>query len=55
MVMGSIGGAVGPPLAGGIFDANGSYHWAFIICLVLSTLAFILSIFLLRSGAEEQS
>lgn len=53
MVMGSIGGALGAPLAGGIFDVNGSYHWAFIICLALSTLAFILSIFLLRSRADH--
>ncbi|MFC1915482.1 MFS transporter [Chloroflexota bacterium] len=53
MVMGSIGGALGPPIAGGIFDANGSYHLAFIICLSLGTLAFILSLFLLRDTRDN--
>jgi MFS family permease len=28
----SLGGAAGPPVAGAIFDAVGSYHWAFITC-----------------------
>jgi len=53
MVLGSIGGSFGPPLAGSIFDSSSSYDLAFIICVLLSTLALILSFFLLRARAYD--
>jgi MFS family permease len=42
----AIGGALGSFLAGFIFDASGSYQWAFIICLLASVGALILSVVL---------
>ena len=53
MVMGSMGGAIGAPLAGSIYDGGGSYQSAFIICLGLGTLALILSLFLLRARPDN--
>jgi MFS family permease len=38
----SAGGAISPPLAGAIFDATGSYQWAFVLCAILGFLAFII-------------
>jgi MFS family permease len=35
----SFGGAIGPPVAGGIFDASGSYTIAFISCAVIGVAA----------------
>jgi MFS family permease len=37
-----IGGAVGPYLAGYIFDATSSYYWAFIVCALVSLAALII-------------
>ena len=44
-----IGGAIGPFLAGSIFDITGSYRLAFLICLLLMMLASILSLILLKA------
>jgi MFS family permease len=38
----SIGGAIGPTLAGSIFDATGSYHTAFLLCGILGVASSIL-------------
>jgi MFS family permease len=43
----SLGGAAGPPVAGAIFDAVGSYHWAFVAC-AFSGLAAALLCYRLR-------
>lgn len=48
MLIGTIGGALGATLTGSIFDLSGSYILAFSICLVLSALAVIFSLILLR-------
>ncbi len=48
-LLGAVGAAVGAPLAGSIFDVTGSYHWALLICVVVSTLAIMLSLILLRA------
>ena len=40
------GGAIGPLVAGIIFDSNGSYQSAFIICAVLSVIAVFITFFL---------
>jgi MFS family permease len=39
----TIGGALGPVLAGGIFDVMGSYDWAFVTCLVTSAIGLTLT------------
>ena len=48
LLFGTAGGAMGPVLAGSIFDATGSYTLAFSICIILGMTAFILSLILLR-------
>lgn len=53
MLFSIIGGAIGAPLAGYIFDATESYHWAFVICAVLSTFAVIISLALSRYKRKE--
>lgn len=42
------GFALSPPIAGAIFDATRKYQPAFILCLALAVIGFILSIFLFR-------
>jgi MFS family permease len=42
----NLGGASGPLVAGIIFDANGSYQLAFILCAALSIFGLVLSILL---------
>jgi len=54
MLIGSAGGALGAPLAGTIFDINGSYQLAFIICLVMVILGIIFSIILVRQQRKQQ-
>ena len=49
MFCGTIGGALGAPLAGSIFDITGSYGLAFLICVIICTLAIILSLILLKA------
>ncbi|MFC1986413.1 MFS transporter [Chloroflexota bacterium] len=43
-----IGNAIGPLIAGRIYDIRGTYYWAFMLCIMLSMLGLTLSI-LLRS------
>ena len=45
---GQIGEAIGPLLAGMIFDTTGSYRIAFLICAVLSVTGLVLSLLLRR-------
>jgi len=45
----TVGGALGAPLAGSIFDATGSYSLALLICVILVVLAIILSLILLKT------
>ncbi|MFC2018388.1 MFS transporter [Chloroflexota bacterium] len=52
----TIGGAIGPAIAGRIFDMSGSYWLAFLICTVLVLLAVVLAILvrpISRGGAGE--
>jgi MFS family permease len=52
MLIGTVGGALGAPLAGVIFDITESYGLAFSICIILCVLAIILSVILLRYKVE---
>jgi MFS family permease len=40
---GNIGEAIGPVVAGRIFDVTGSYQWAFLLCAAISIIGIILS------------
>jgi len=46
---GATGGALGPPLAGVIFDVTGGYSLALLICVIIGALAIILSLILLKA------
>jgi MFS family permease len=46
--VGLIGGAIGAPLSGTIFDITGDYRLAFLICTVLCIVAVILSIVIMK-------
>ena len=48
MVMGLLGGSLGAPVAGSIYDSLGNYDAAFVIALVLGTVALILSFLVIR-------
>ncbi len=53
----SIGEAIGPVLAGRIFDITGSYQPAFWVCAALSIIAIILALFLrpITNGGRNKS
>lgn len=53
MLIGAVGAAIGPPLAGTLFDRRGNYQVAFLICIGLGAIAVILSALLLRSKEEH--
>jgi MFS family permease len=42
----NIGGAIGPLVAGRIYDVSGSYQWAFLLCLILCIAGLILCMLL---------
>ncbi len=50
----SLGGAIGPPVAGAIFDLTGNYQADFLVCGIIA-LAAALMIFLIRPGKEIPS
>jgi predicted MFS family arabinose efflux permease len=49
----SIGAAIGPLLAGYIFDVANSYHVALLVCAVISVVALILTILLTPTKQDE--
>jgi len=53
MLWGTVGAAIGVPLAGTIFDITGSYRIAFLICVASGILAVALSLILLCSKSYE--
>ncbi len=52
LFFGTVGGAIGPPVAGYIFDVTKSYRLAFLICAILCAIGIILSLILLRSKTK---
>jgi nitrate/nitrite transporter NarK len=52
---GAIGGAIGPVVAGGIFDVTSSYQLAFLILLVVSVTGFVLSALLRPIRAKRMT
>ncbi|MDP2931618.1 MAG: MFS transporter, partial [Chloroflexota bacterium] len=52
---GTVGGAIGPVLAGYIFDVTGGYQLAFIICLAFSIIAISLLPFVKPTGSKVHS
>ena len=47
------GAAVGPVITGHIFDITDSYKTAFLICVAMSAVAFILASILKPTGTER--
>ena len=54
LLFGTSGGALGSPFAGYIFDVIGSYRVAFIVSVVIGTLAVILSLILTRARVDVE-
>jgi MFS family permease len=52
MAVNFAGGAAGPALAGYIFDISVDYRWAFMICIIISVIAFSAT-FLLKSSRKS--
>lgn len=48
----TIGGAIGPEAAGHIFDTNGNYRLAFVICALVAVVGLVLCL-LLRPGVKR--
>jgi len=48
----TLGGAIGPLLAGSIFDISGSYKQAFLACAAMSIIGIILSALLRPLGSQ---
>ena len=48
----TIGGAIGPLLAGHIFDITGSYHLAFLVCVALNVIGLIVISLLTPTSRE---
>ena len=51
---GTIGGAVGPVLAGHIFDITSSYHLVFLVCVAISVVSLILILVLTPTSILEK-
>jgi len=53
--IGALGGAAGPVVAGYVFDVTGSYHWAFIICLIVGVIGIIATLALKPNATIKTS
>lgn len=54
MLFGTVGTALGPILAGSLFDITGNYTLAFLICLILGALSVLLSLILVRYKGKKE-
>ena len=52
---GSVGGAIGPALAGHIFDITASYQLAFLVCGALGTIGLIFTLLVTPIGSKGGS
>jgi MFS family permease len=52
--LGSVGSALGSLVAGRIFDINGSYNWAFILCVIMLSASLMLTMSLKAVFKEEK-
>ena len=43
-----------PPLSGMIYDWNGSYFWAFVLCTVIEAASLVIGLVLLNKGGYER-
>ncbi len=43
-----------PPLSGMIYDLNGSYFWAFVVCTVIEAASLLIGLALLNGGGYEK-
>jgi MFS family permease len=50
----SVGGAIGPTLAGSIFDATNSYHWAFLLCGIMGVAGCVMIWFMKPSASDPE-
>jgi len=50
----TIGGAIGPVLAGSIFDITSSYYLAFLVCATMSVIGVILALLLTQLVGKEE-
>jgi len=51
----TIGGAIGPVLAGSIFDVTGSYQSAFLVCAVFSSIILIFTLLLRPISSKKEN
>jgi MFS family permease len=51
--IGSIGSALGSLISGRIFDIDGTYNWAFVLCSILLSVSLIITISLKTACKEE--
>lgn len=55
VLFGTVGGAIGPILAGCIFDLTGSYFTAFLVLACMATLGLLLVLTLPKVGASRST
>jgi len=53
--IGTCGAASGPVIAGRIFDVTGSYFWAFMVCVALSLVGSIMTMFMRPVTSRERT
>jgi MFS family permease len=51
----TFGAAVGPLVAGYIFDQTGSYHWALLMCAAAGLIALVFAFFIREPAARAVS
>jgi MFS family permease len=54
LMLGNSTGAIGPLIAGRIFDVNGNYKWAFLICIIIALIVLI-AMLLLKPASQKES